>query len=173
MSTIRGFTAVGLGAAALLLGSCVFDPNARCGEHMEEFGDAVKCVCTDGYAMTDEGCVKCGRNETPTPNGCQCDDGFERASDGRCRRAPQDDACSDDAASCGSEAPATPTGVGQTCSSDADCADTDATFCETFMSHTCLVQGCSGDEGCYAGAECCDLSRFGMPTLCVPEGSCP
>jgi hypothetical protein len=162
-----------LAGAALPLGSCVFDPNARCGEHMEEYEDAVKCVCVEGYAMTESGCVKCRANESPGASGCECDVGFERDDDGRCRRAMDPGSgCDASAASC-SEEPAPPTGVGMACSSDDDCAGTDASYCETLVSQSCLVPGCTTDDDCYQGNECCDLTAFGMPTLCVPEGSCP
>jgi hypothetical protein len=42
------------------------------------------------------------------------------------------------------------------------------------MTHACLVQGCSLDpDDCFAGYECCDLSMFGIPQICVPKGTCP
>ena len=66
-----------------------------------------------------------------------------------------------------------PTGEGQPCVSDADCAGFDASFCELFVSHTCLVRGCSvAPDSCSSGRECCDLTAFGLPTLCLGAGLC-
>jgi hypothetical protein len=168
----RNFLWLRLGCAALALGSCVFDPNARCDEHMEDYGDAIKCVCVPGYAMTEGGCIKCRANESPGVDGCECDEGFVRSGAGRCERAPAEDAACAMDTNCDDVEP--PTGVGLECTSDADCAGTDATYCETLVSHACVVQGCSVEENdCFEGNECCDLSAFGMPTLCVLEGRCP
>jgi hypothetical protein len=67
-----------------------------------------------------------------------------------------------------------PVGAGESCESSADCAGTEATFCETFTTHQCLVEGCSlAPDDCFEGNTCCDLSQFGLPTVCVPEGTCP
>jgi hypothetical protein len=68
-----------------------------------------------------------------------------------------------------------PVGAGKMCSSPADCADGDATFCDTFMTQSCLVMGCTvTPNDCFEGTECCDLSAFGLPApICVAPGSCP
>jgi hypothetical protein len=60
------------------------------------------------------------------------------------------------------------------CTSEADCAGTEATYCDIFVSRSCLVQGCSLDpDNCFEGWECCDLSAFGIPMpLCLPLGAC-
>lgn len=67
-----------------------------------------------------------------------------------------------------------PVGAGASCATDADCAGTEATYCDAFMSQTCMVQGCTVDpNNCFAGTECCDLSAYGVPQpLCIPEGGC-
>jgi hypothetical protein len=67
-----------------------------------------------------------------------------------------------------------PLGAGQSCSADSDCAGTEASYCDTFVTHTCLVVGCSlAPDNCFAGTECCDLSAFGVPRpLCVAQGAC-
>jgi hypothetical protein len=68
---------------------------------------------------------------------------------------------------------AKPTGEDQPCQSDADCARFDASFCDVFVTGTCLVRGCTvAPDNCYQGKECCDLSDFGLPTLCIAEGVC-
>lgn len=59
-------------------------------------------------------------------------------------------------------------GLGASCVSSADCAETDATFCDTYESHTCIVAGCSLDNGaCPRGTMCCDFSQYGFGTLCA------
>jgi hypothetical protein len=68
-----------------------------------------------------------------------------------------------------------PVGQGRSCASPADCAGTEATFCDTVESNSCLVQGCSlTPNDCFVGWSCCDLSSRGLATpLCLPEGACP
>ena len=62
-------------------------------------------------------------------------------------------------------------GAGTRCSSAADCTG-DAKYCDTFMTHVCLVSGCSlSAQDCPRGTRCCDFSRFGAGTLCA--GGCP
>jgi hypothetical protein len=62
-----------------------------------------------------------------------------------------------------------PTGLGNPCTSDADCAGNDATYCDLFVTKGCLVQGCSlSPDNCPEGYECCDLSAYMIPKpLCV------
>jgi hypothetical protein len=63
-------------------------------------------------------------------------------------------------------------GVGATCAAQEDCAGLDAQACDTFQTHTCMIAGCSLDDGdCPRGMECCDLSAFGAGTICMP--GCP
>ncbi len=69
-----------LAASAVAL-SCSFDSDARCGpgqEYSEEFD---LCLCASGYAISEDGCEKCGRNEEPGPVGCQCKEGYELVDD--------------------------------------------------------------------------------------------
>lgn len=70
-----------------------------------------------------------------------------------------------------------PRGAGASCSSDVDCAGTEATFCESFQSRACFVEGCSLTvDDCFPGQECCDLTgpSFGLykKQICVDRGSC-
>ena len=67
-----------------------------------------------------------------------------------------------------------PLGLGTSCTSEADCAGTEATYCDSFQTHSCLVQGCSlTPDNCFSGWECCDLSGFGVPQpICVAQGAC-
>jgi hypothetical protein len=73
----------------------------------------------------------------------------------------------------GSSGATNPTGEDLPCTSAADCAGLQASFCDLFVSHTCLVSDCSvTPDSCSAGKECCDLSAFGLPTLCIAAGAC-
>mgnify|MGYP000467282402 CR=1 FL=1 len=203
------FIAVCLAAFA----SCVYDPNARCGENQQFVEDA--CVCVNNAALTSLGCVSCGENEMSTGSACSCVAGYERVSAGAActaltsklgvacdtGNAPCTDpkysvchvvsgtagycteqGCSDANPCSGSYAcdtNATPTfcrrppvGVGKTCSSDADCATTEATFCEVFQTHQCLVQSCtSTPNSCFPGQECCTIAPL-KKSLCLPPGGC-
>jgi hypothetical protein len=63
------------------------------------------------------------------------------------------------------------TGVGVACDGPADCAGFDADLCGE---GTCAVDGCTvGIDECPRGTECCDLSQYGVGTVCVPLGACP
>jgi len=69
-----------------------------------------------------------------------------------------------------------PDGAGKSCQSSDDCAGTAATWCDTYRSHVCYVEGCTlGGNDC-PGKECCDLavSSFGLieKTICVDPGTC-
>lgn len=68
-----------------------------------------------------------------------------------------------------------PVGQSKSCTSPADCAGTEATYCDTFVSHSCLVQGCRlAPDNCFSGWDCCDLTQYGVPLpICVPQGGCP
>jgi hypothetical protein len=68
-----------------------------------------------------------------------------------------------------------PVGLNKSCTSNDDCAGTEATYCDTFVAHACIVQGCSvTPNNCFSGYQCCDLTTFGVPQpICVPTGACP
>jgi hypothetical protein len=112
---------------------------------------------------------------------CQSDADCTSAMYGRC--APTDtctNACASDADCGGSFTCAVweprPycrawSGLGDTCTSNADCVGTDAVFCDTYQSHTCIVQGCSlTADDCPRDNTCCDFSSYGLGTLCA--GAC-
>lgn len=67
-----------------------------------------------------------------------------------------------------------PTGEGKACTSDADCAGTEATYCNVFMTQKCQVQGCTlNPNDCFTGTVCCDYTAFGVAQYqCVAEGTC-
>lgn len=66
-----------------------------------------------------------------------------------------------------------PTGLFSDCKSQEDCAGKEASFCELTVSNLCVVSGCTTDEDCFGSLECCNLTAYGLPSLCVAEGVCP
>jgi len=70
-----------------------------------------------------------------------------------------------------------PIGSGMSCSSDDDCAGTEATYCETFKTHVCYVRDCSLTQNdCFPGKECCDLTKKSLGLfkfgICVDVDTC-
>ncbi len=150
------------------------------------------CECAPGSARGSENgpCVACGENEVAGESGCECAEGFERTSpEEPCEASSGDDAPGDDDAggqNCESDAdcnegdacdltasPAVcvvrPEGLGMSCTSNDDCAGTEATFCDMVVTKACTVSGCTLDPNdCFPGYTCCDLSSFGLAglTLC-------
>jgi hypothetical protein len=181
-------------AAALfaLLGAlpsaCVYDSSDRCGPHQVMYED-LRCVC-DATSVPNAAGTGC--EPAPVGQGAPCDatklctdaefNHCEAGADGSgyCTKtgcASSDDctngyAC--DLAVTPSVCRRPPAGLGMSCTSNADCAGTQATYCDTFQTHSCLVQGCSlAPDNCFTGYECCDLSAFMIPQpLCIPQGAC-
>jgi hypothetical protein len=63
-----------------------------------------------------------------------------------------------------------PTGEGTPCKSPADCAKSEANFCELYVSKTCLLAGCSESlNNCDDTHICCDFAWMGLPSLCIDK----
>jgi hypothetical protein len=183
-------TANATGACGCKPGFGRIDPNtacAACGEN-EITGATGACECTVGYGRTSpqEACAplspalgkSCDTQSEPCTdtqfNYCHAASGTQ----GYC--TTQGCTTSDDCVGgytcevsasptyCGQPA-TTPVGLGKPCKSDADCAGTEATYCDLFVTMGCLVQGCTmAPDNCPSGYECCDLSAFSVPKpLCV------
>jgi len=174
---------------------CVCEPGAAltengcvpCGPH--EVPGSSGCGCEAGYSRA-AGASEC----TPTPAGlgAACDPSQPDCSDPRyslcyepanggapyCTSTDCASGCDGGYACDESVEPSVclrpPAGLFQSCASSADCEGTEATYCDTFQTHSCLVQGCSlSTNDCFVGFECCDLSSFGVPQpLCIPAGAC-
>jgi hypothetical protein len=157
-----------------------------CGEHA--VASPTGCICEPGFGRSgpDAACtelaaggagdscagdVECTSSEYPhcqlratgggycTNTGCttdaQCADGF------RCVTSASPTVCR-----------LPPDGAGRPCTAPADCAGSEATYCDTFMSNSCLVQNCSLEPNdCFPGMECCDVG-FGLLPICIPAGAC-
>lgn len=160
-----------------------------CGEH--EVAGPTSCVCADGYARPSatSGCVL-----TPTGLGAVCDAqsapctagtfgycAVTSGTAGYCTTSgcAADTDCAGGYACDTSGTPAfcrrPPVGAGIACQSSTDCAGTEATYCDTAVSHVCLVEKCTlTPNNCFIGTACCDLSSFGVPNpVCLPQGACP
>jgi hypothetical protein len=171
-STLRKAARWALPFASLLATSCLFDPDQRCGEGQEYDEELDACLCAGGSTPTADGCVPCGRNEVAGAAGCECKAGFERVEE-RCRRAaPMAEPATPDGGGASEPAPegepdapapsAGPMGLGEPCTSPADCAGTEAEFCDSFVTMSCLVMGCElGGSDCPPGYGCQDLSMLG------------
>lgn len=159
-----------------------------CAEHEVASNDA--CACEEGYQRptADAACVI-----VPDALGlpCQSDQGCTDATFNSCHLledgsgyctsldcAPGECtggyAC--DTATTPSYCVRPPAGAGQPCASDEDCAGTEATWCDTFVSHVCYAEGCALNGNDCPGKECCDLAvkSNGLlkKTICVDLGTC-
>lgn len=172
-----------LASSGALIAACVYDADQRCGPDQEFSEELNYCVCVKGTAWTENGCQRCGRNEVIGAAGCECRSGYRRVG-GRCEEAPEpepepegDGGSSTDV----DETDSGPEGLGMSCREDADCAGTEAEYCDTLVTMGCLVVGCTlGGSDCPTGYECQDLSGFGGPAevcvaaVCDPANSnCP
>jgi hypothetical protein len=68
-----------------------------------------------------------------------------------------------------------PVGQGKACSTPADCAGTEATYCGM---GACLVTGCASTTKCHGDYACCDFTSLGAADFCLPAsalsgGKCP
>lgn len=159
---------------------------AACGEH--EVASATGCVCADGYTRPAAQSA-CQAKTGGQGDACDAQTPCSDPAYGHCQSGGAAGYCT--STGCATSADCTsgyacdtaaspsfckrpPVGAGKSCSSAADCADTEATYCDTFVSHACLVQGCTvAPNNCFAGSQCCDLSGFGVPQpICIP-GMCP
>ncbi|GEM_PF-552926 len=166
---------------------------SACGEN-ETTGATGACECAAGYGRTspqdpctplDAGLgVTCDAQATPCKDTTYSYCAVTAGTAGYCTSqgctastdCPTDHTC--DLSGSPSFCRRPPTGLGKTCTSDADCAGLDAAFCETFRSYSCLVLGCSlTPDNCPTGYECCDFTQtLGIPKpICVASalGGCP
>lgn len=182
----------GLILPAATITSCAYDGDNRCGQGQTYSDELTRCVCSSGFAHTPDGCIECGKNETPAGASCACKSGYVRPRpQAACEREPaaqppsgdggsalpdgdagstdgtctENDDCEEgQACHIGNAAcMSPPPGLGKTCASDVDCAGSGAEHCDIFFTQTCQEKNCSFDpDSCFVGTECCDLSAFGL-----------
>ena len=155
-----------------------------CGDDERESNG--ECVCVDGYARPAEGAAcevipaelgtACDTESAPCAAGkypvCHVTDGTQGYCTSVCSSSTDCDGgyrCHLDDADSYCRRP--PLGYGKSCTTDDECADGDATFCETLQSHLCLVPCAAGKTNvCFEGEVCCDFTVF--QPICVPQDSC-
>ncbi|MDX2052188.1 MAG: hypothetical protein SFV15_07350 [Polyangiaceae bacterium] len=157
-----------------------------CGENETPVGN--ECACVAGYERLEAGAkctprasqlgVACDTASTPCsdPNFSECH--VVSGTSGYCtstgcsaeKPCTGDYACDTNASVPYCRRP--PVGAGKACAAPADCASTEATYCESFSTKQCFVQGCTqSPNSCFPGMECCLISLLGK-TLCLPPGGC-
>ncbi|HEU5073051.1 MAG TPA: hypothetical protein VFU02_02745 [Polyangiaceae bacterium] len=164
----------------------------ECGEH--EILQGAECVCEEGYTRgTDNVCHEDmgsgGATSTSTSTttstttagesgaGGEGGDGAESTStEGTSTTGSVPDCTVNDDCEtneiCDAGACRIPDGFGAACTVPDDCADSEATFCDSFQMK-CTVQGCTvSPDSCPVGYDCCDLSAFAFPVMCIPAGAC-
>jgi hypothetical protein len=175
---------------------CVCVPNAAntgtgcvlCGEN--EVPGANSCVCAPGF-MRDAGTMACVAVPAGLGTACDATTPCADATFNHCATSANGSGyCTStgctSSADCGNgyvcdtsgAAPyckRPPVGAGMSCTSSADCAGTEATYCESFVSHSCLVENCSvATNNCFPGTNCCDFSAtLGIPNPICIAGTCP
>lgn len=160
-----------------------------CAEH--EIAQGGSCVCETGFVRTaiDQPCeqsaigAECGDGQecpdaypycftSSAPVGYCTSAGCEHNSDcpgnWTCEREGSERICEP-----------LPSGLNQHCTTDDDCAGSEATFCERFQTNTCMQQNCAtGATRCPNEWGCCDYTRLLGVSLClqpdqVSAGECP
>lgn len=162
-----------------------------CAAH--EVPGATGCECEEGYARTSAN-KPCTKEETSGTGGTSASGGQTGTGPSSDAGAPasagQGGTTGGDTSSCETDDDCTegyvcqtklspsvcvkvPDGLGKACTSTADCAGTEATFCDMVVTKACTVEGCSLDpDDCLPGYTCCDLSGFGIPTTLCSLGAC-
>jgi hypothetical protein len=184
----------------------VFEDGACACTDDAAFVDGVCVACDEGEVPTDAGCV-CAAGLAPSADGgceesiaglgraCAGDDDCEPEGASLCllEDGETEGVCTvggcETAADCPLEYacdvardPALclppPTGYGAPCESASDCAEFEASYCETLQEKVCLVE-CAADPGlCLGDYACCDYGSLGATAVCVPpgelvDGACP
>jgi hypothetical protein len=150
-------------AALWLAPACLVDLDSRCGEHQVYDSEQGNCACTSDYALIDNRCQRCGEHEIGSPTGCVCVEGFSRAT--------PDAACSELA------------GLGQDCTSNADCGDPSYGYCYSADEGTpgyCTAPDCSTAADCPTDYGCntrqapafCERPPQGLGIACTSSAEC-
>jgi hypothetical protein len=175
---------------AILAPACLVDLDHRCGANQHYDAEQAYCACDEGYALTGTSCVPCGEHEVGSSDGCICSEGYGRETpDAKCTELGDVERNCETAADCPvnygcdkSKSPGTcvapPDGLGLPCTSSDDCESHTASYCETVVAHSCVVNDCAPDPSkCHGDWVCCDIALL-TQSLCVPpdeleNGNCP
>ncbi len=128
--------------------------------------------CPQGYFYVEEAYACCKEeSHMPSPDGTKCipiPDDTDSASDTSTGTAePEGDGGADGGGDTDSVGPDWPTGLGEECSSHADCEGFDATFC--LLSQVCTVEGCDVLD-CPTDLTCCGpCAASDNKMVCVPN----
>jgi hypothetical protein len=160
---------VGVGWLASLLAAltgCLVDSDEPCGDELQPAANGA-CVCPDGLQLVAGRCVALDGAASTASASCAPGDGCECESSSEC---PTGELCD----TFGSRRCTTaPTGLGSSCTSAADCAGGEATYCDAYSTRSCVVEGCKELGGvCPGDYLCCDYTIIGR-SLCVPPKSAP
>jgi hypothetical protein len=139
-------------------------PDAAC---EETTGGVLGAACNDTMPCAEPYpyCASAGAESFCTTQGCAGNDECETGW--RCNTPGAGGFCEQ------------PAGLGKACEAPADCAGTEATFCESFVTHSCIIEKCLGHpEVCPSGNVCCDMTALVGSSLCTPSmvlmgGMCP
>jgi len=162
-----------------------------CGDNEVSSPDG--CVCEDGFsrATPDAACEALAALGQDCKSDADCGDaryghcqllsgetvGYCTSTD--CSTAgdcPTDYGCNTRTSPTFCERP--PEGLGNACTSSADCEGHAASYCETVQAHACLVNDCRADPNkCHGDWVCCDIGLL-LQSLCIPpdqleDGACP
>jgi hypothetical protein len=157
-----------------------------CGEN--EDSDGITCACKPGYTRPSEGaaCMASSLGAACSSN-AECGGQFSfcvmDGADGYCSSEGCTSSadcephwyCEQDGSSSVCKKP--PEGYRQACAGPDDCAGTAATFCDSFQTQSCQIQGCGKGAPCPGDWSCCDISLIGI-SLCIEpsgivDGACP
>jgi hypothetical protein len=179
-------TSTGCGCAMGLARASASEACAPCAEH--EVTSPNGCICEAGFSRAAAGEACAELESGGAGSACSSDAECLNPSYPHCQLRSTgtgyctNEGCADNAAcapgfTCvASASPSAcllpPEGAGRPCTGPADCAGTEALFCDTFVSQSCLVMDCSLDpDSCFPGMECCNVG-IGVPNICIPAGAC-
>jgi hypothetical protein len=178
------------GHCACAAGFGLYEQECRSCEENEVGNPTGPCECEDGLVRAGEGepCIEavgmtCSVDDDCTNSEfshCQLEDDSGYCTKADCTAGgddcPGSYACNDrsDPAFC--ERP--PTGLGTACSSNEDCAEFEAAYCESITQQACVVEGCAADPAiCHGDWVCCDITIIDASFCTPPEelenGECP
>jgi len=152
--------------------SCLYDASNRCDPGQTYDSAAGLCVCAGNSVTGEHGCVACGLHQhRPSasdagelaPDTCVCDEGYQQMN-------------------AGGECVIVPEGLGDSCTSDDDCAAKGAfTTCElSAAGNYCTNTGCASNDDCVGGYACdtasarafCRRPPVGEGMACKSDADC-